>query len=416
MRGVLYGAPGTPFLDEIGLGLQRATLLDRWVTTFQHDRAGQAERALLRLPRPLGRRLRRELGRRSTVGVDPALVDNNLALDLPRLLAVRCGASVGSRERLADWRNQRLGRRIARQLDASQTAVVCSDGCAERPFRAARRQGIPTMLLQTIAHVDEGRERMRAEAKRSPELAASLPYLSLPDEYFAARRREYELADLIVAPSEFVRRSLLEHGVKAKIEVIPFGSDTSRFVPGAPNRAPGPVRYLFVGQISQRKGIKYLLEAAALLDLDPHQLTLVGPRHISDTLLSRYEGHFTHLATVPHSEVDACFRAADVFVYPSLLEGSAVAVYEAMGSGLPVVLTEATGSVARDGVESVLVPAGDSEALATAMNRLGSDTELRRAMGEAARARALAFDWQTHHEKLAEAVTELRLSTRPGRA
>jgi glycosyltransferase involved in cell wall biosynthesis len=113
------------------------------------------------------------------------------------------------------------------------------------------------------------------------------------------------------------------------------------------------------------------------------------------------------LGRVGHAEMPARLAAADVFVFPSLFEGSAVVTYEALACGLPSVVTPAAGSVVRDGVEGFEVPPGDVAALADRMERLGLDAELRRRMSAAARARALEFDWPRYHAAVVAAVEEV---------
>jgi glycosyltransferase involved in cell wall biosynthesis len=96
-----------------------------------------------------------------------------------------------------------------------------------------------------------------------------------------------------------------------------------------------------------------------------------------------------------------------VFVFPSLFEGSAVVTYEALACGLPAVVTPSAGSVVRDGVEGFLVPPGEVEPLAAAMERLGGDPQLRAAMSAAARARAEEFDWPRYNSAVADAVASV---------
>ena len=103
----------------------------------------------------------------------------------------------------------------------------------------------------------------------------------------------------------------------------------------------------------------------------------------------------------------ARMASADVFVFPSLFEGSAVVTYEALASGLPSVVTPNAGSVVRDGLEGFIVPASQVNGLACRMEQLGSDTALRARMASAARSRALAFDWPRYHASLVAAVDEL---------
>ena len=95
------------------------------------------------------------------------------------------------------------------------------------------------------------------------------------------------------------------------------------------------------------------------------------------------------------------YADADLFVYPSLHEGSAFATYEALASGLPVIATPNTGSVVRDGTDGYLVPVRDVDALMAKIELLYRDAERRAAMGMAARQRAEEFTWGAYRERLA---------------
>jgi glycosyltransferase involved in cell wall biosynthesis len=99
--------------------------------------------------------------------------------------------------------------------------------------------------------------------------------------------------------------------------------------------------------------------------------------------------------------------AADVFVFPSLFEGSAVVTYEALAAGLPSVVTPNAGSVIRDNIEGFIVPPRQIVDLARCMEQLGNDHELRTRMARAARLRALEFDWPRYHKSLLTAVEEI---------
>jgi glycosyltransferase involved in cell wall biosynthesis len=107
-----------------------------------------------------------------------------------------------------------------------------------------------------------------------------------------------------------------------------------------------------------------------------------------------------HVGRVAHSEMPARMAEADVFVFPSLFEGSAVVTYEALACGLPSVATAASGTVARDGVEGFLIPSRDVDSLALRMERLGLDPALRARMSLAARRRAEEFDWPRYHASI----------------
>jgi alpha-maltose-1-phosphate synthase len=161
-------------------------------------------------------------------------------------------------------------------------------------------------------------------------------------------------------------------------------------------------RLLFVGHLSQRKGIGYVLEAAKRLrGLPGLELVLVGRKVGAEAAFAPYADLFRHVSHVPFHEVHTLFQDADVFVYPSLHEGSAFVTYEALASGLPIVTTPNAGSVVRDGVEGFVVPIRDVDALVERIERLHRDPDLRRAMSEAARARARDFTWAHYRRRVA---------------
>jgi glycosyltransferase involved in cell wall biosynthesis len=193
------------------------------------------------------------------------------------------------------------------------------------------------------------------------------------------------------------------HGTEAsRVFVLPYGVDTRRFRPPERPREPdGKFRVLFVGALTQRKGIKYLLEAAKRADIKGLELVCVGKLAGDAAAFAPYADVFRHVRHVPFHEVHLLFQTADVFAYPSLHEGSAFASYEALASGLPVVCTPNTGSVVRDGIEGYIVPVRDVEALVERLRRLARDPDLRARMALAARTRAEDFTWTHYGARLA---------------
>jgi starch synthase len=100
---------------------------------------------------------------------------------------------------------------------------------------------------------------------------------------------------------------------------------------------------------------------------------------------------------------------ADVFVFPSLFEGFALVILEAMAAGLPVITTPNTAGpdLIEDGKEGLIVPAGDVEALRTAMESLLNNPERARAMGRAAHEKAKEYTWERYGERWEALVREL---------
>ena len=236
---------------------------------------------------------------------------------------------------------------------------------------------------------------------------------------------EIAVADYVLIPSDFVRQTFLAQGVaEGKLIQIPFGVDVNRFRPGfdtlallnrreagfdtlalSNQRRSGPFRVLFVGQVNVGKGVLYLLDAWKQLGWQDAELWLVG-RSAPEArpLLARY-ADLPGLRFLGHvADPVSAYQQADLFVFPSLQEGSALVTYEALACGLPVVTTPNAGSVVRHGVEGFIVPVRGVEALAAALERLRADGRLRQAMGQAARRRAEGFTWVRYGDSLAQAM------------
>ena len=222
------------------------------------------------------------------------------------------------------------------------------------------------------------------------------------------RLRDIALADLVLVPSDHIAETLLKHGMsRQKIRVVPYAADCRRFRPLPDKRRDENCTFLFAGGITQRKGLKYLLEAWSRIQRPGWKLQLLGPLPKNPGALASLLKHVELLGRVAHTDVPARMAEADVFVFPSLFEGSAVVTYEALACGLPCVVTAAAGSVVRDGIEGFVVEPRDVDRLAQRMKQLGESPQDRAKMATRARSRALEFDWPRYHAALVAEVTGL---------
>jgi glycosyltransferase involved in cell wall biosynthesis len=213
-------------------------------------------------------------------------------------------------------------------------------------------------------------------------------------------------ADLLTAITEDCRDHALRAGAPAEnIRVVTNGADLRRFAPSdtATARPWGNCMVFACRQLFPRKGIRFLIEAAAQLKPRFPELKLViagdGFERPELERLAAERGlaeDCTFLGWVPNADLPPLYRAAAVSVIPSLEEGFGIPAAEAMGCGIPVVASDAGGlpEVVEDGTCGFVVPKGNADALAEAIGRLLADPELRARMGAAARERALRlFDW-----------------------
>jgi glycosyltransferase involved in cell wall biosynthesis len=204
------------------------------------------------------------------------------------------------------------------------------------------------------------------------------------------------LSDFIYAPNPFVIESLLDAGIpQEKILPASYGWDPQRMQGTATLRKKGPgFTAVFVGRLGVRKGIHLLLEAWQRADIQG-ELLLAGvvPPDVEEQLsqpLARPDiirlGHTTDIGSV--------YRSADVFVFGSLEEGGPMVTFEAMGCGLPVIISPMGASCARHGMDGFVIDPHDIDGWVAALRQLAEDKALRDRMGASARERAQEFTWE----------------------
>jgi len=205
--------------------------------------------------------------------------------------------------------------------------------------------------------------------------------------------------DGVVAISRGIADSLVAAGVDVgKVRVIPSGVDPRRFTasPIAPRPANGAIVVGSIGVLEERKGHRFLLEAAAALKRQGLKLKYYVAGE--GTLREHLERDAARLGL--NDEVrfwgfvddPAAFLAEiDLFVMPSLFEGLGVAALEAMSASKPVIASRVGGLAESvlDGVTGILVAPGDGAALAAAIAKLVREPSLAAEMGSRGRARVL---------------------------
>jgi alpha-maltose-1-phosphate synthase len=395
------------------IGLARSQLLHSFQTAFYYGGEGPLSALGRRLAPGRTARMQRWLGRRHDPEIPRGRVSSawgyDLALGVERRLPSQ---RQRARRGVARWRTEWFDRRLARTIsrDRPGAAIIFSDVGSECALPTCRALGIRSILSMVHGDVREEQLVLDREAEAAPDFFPL--YLgdgALDRDELAwlheRRLRDLELADRILVPSEHIAATLVRFGTPAeKIRVVPYAADTRRFRPDPAKRHDATCTFLFAGGITQRKGIKYLLEAWRRVRRPGWRLQLLGSLPRDPGPIRGYLGEVEHLGQFAHAEVPARMAAADVFVFPSLFEGSAVVTYEALASGLPCLVTPDAGSVVRDGIEGLLVRAGDVDGLAERMERVGNDPALRAEMALSARRRAEEFDWPRYHAALRDEV------------
>lgn len=247
-----------------------------------------------------------------------------------------------------------------------------------------KREGLRTVsvLEEVNTHVDECFEILSREYEE-----IGLGKLGPIFADHSDRLDAYQDTDFILCPSEFVRGSFLRRGFDpARIIKLNFGfTPRETFSSGSESRN-GTFRLLFVGQINFRKGLRYAIHAFRRLRYSKKELIIVGPR----TLITGLEkcpipDGVTFTGVLKGTALKRQFESADAFVLPTLEEGLALVIGEAMTFGLPIITTSSSGAedIMTHGEEGLILRPCDSTALTNSFEMLLDSPQMRKQMAAA---------------------------------
>lgn len=391
---VLLVHPGTQHSYQLAKQLARHGKLSEFWTGFALPEDAWYTRAVQTLlPETFGDKL----GNRIVRDVPAELLRTKPLIGLKAVRQIRHGRPS---QQVFHAINGKFQTKIPASSLKRASAVIGFDTASWLLAENVTMRGKPFFLDRSISHPSSNEEALRNAGRQFPEWNVS--FQSRLAEVLEAENREHSLATRIVAASSYSKRTLVSWGVEAdKIVVNPYGVDLERFQPGNNGRADRPVRFLFVGTISARKGIPLLIEAWGSLGFHHCELWLAGP--VSDSvrpLIPELPG-LKVLGKYPHSKLPALFKQCDVFVFPSYCEGFGLVLLEALASGLPIITTDATAGpdLIQDGVEGFITPSGDIDRLCQAIRFFVDNPNKLSEMSRAARRCAEKFTWDAYGDR-----------------
>jgi starch synthase len=318
-----------------------------------------------------------------------------------RVLCSGSFADEGLSHEANDWLMRTMRHACARP---AVTAVHAYEDCSLWAFEEAKRLGKACVYDLPIGYYPAW-EQKQAELVR--DYSDWLPPGGLRASRYVRREqkiKEMELADLVLVPSTFVRRTV-EQVMQKTIVLCPYGVDSDFWHPADIQRSGDTLRFIYAGQCSLRKGIPILFEAWKIAGLKDAQLELVGSWQFAEHKLKDLPEGVTFAGPVSAPDLRARYQAADVFVFPSFFEGFGLVILEAMACGLPVITTEATaGPDILDESTGRVAPAGDVDALVESLRWFSENRYKLPAMNMAARNRAGSFGWDQYRKKITAAV------------
>ncbi len=319
--------------------------------------------------------------------------------------AARLGSSADRARAYIDAHKSVGAKMVRKGLgDASHLLVIFME--AQGMLTAAKKAGLTTISDMVIALSTERivREERQLHPGWEPDGYYWGETLTAVDPGFRPSEETLAMTDIFLCPSTFVQDDLVENfGVPREKTLLQPYTTNPMFLEIQPETQKG--RIFFAGEPGLRKGIHTLAAAARILRERGRTYEFRIAGHATDTVRNRPEtSELNFLGRIPHDQMRGELAAADVFAFPSIAEGSAGVTYEAMGARVPIVTTPEAGSVARDGVDGLIVPRGDPTALADAIERIVENRDLRETLAASAREKAREYSWDTFSARLPEAI------------
>jgi len=394
---VMIVNPGVqPELQRMAEGLERTGDLQSYVTAFSVGRDWTLPKWAVMFPNKIENKIMKQVSRR-ILDIPDVRIDRTSIISEAAFMALHKGNRFsGLQNFLLTFRNLDSQRSASRNVLESTQVIVGRSTSAMTIFRAAKELGVTTLLDYPIAHHNWSNRQIQREIQSFPEFQESLSSEIISPENCTALDQELSTADHILAFNDFHAQTFIEMGVDpSKIMVQHLGVDLEVFhPPTSPRVGERPFRVLFVGQLTQRKGIGYALRAFQAANIENSELIFVG-RSIgrSADILSQ-DPRVQCIPHVDRRDLTSLYHTADVFLFPSIVEGFAQTPLEAMASGVPV-LTSANAvgnSLLTEDYANFLVDPRDVPRISELLRQLHQNPGLRQKLAVKGMHLAQAFD------------------------
>lgn len=305
-----------------------------------------------------------------------------------------------------DQRNLFFGQQIASYLcKYPDVDVVYSyENVAIECFNAAKSLGKICFYDLPIGYWRAMHQMLSVEKEKNPDWVVTIGGFHDSEEKLLRKDKELALADAIYVASSFTKHTLEEYpGKLASVHVIPYGFPTvnnNRIYTSVQNRK---IKLLYVGELSQRKGIAYLFEAVKGLE-QWVELTVVGQGNVSGCKVLKKELiNHKYIPSLPHNEILQLMSTQDVLLFPSLFEGFGLVITEAMSQGTPVITTDRTcgPDIITHGQDSWLIEVGSTLAIRQQLECILEHPKVLRTVGQEAMQTAQKRPWSSYGQEMA---------------
>jgi glycosyltransferase involved in cell wall biosynthesis len=289
---------------------------------------------------------------------------------------------------------------VSKQIEESDIFVGWSS-FSLYSLRRAKKSGAVTILERGSSHISYQQQILKEEYEKF-----GLKIRGAHPKVLEKELKEYEESDYIEVPSSFAKRTFLQYGINEEKLIQGFrGVDLSEFrqIP----KRDDVFRIVYVGGMSLRKGVHYLLQAFYELNLLDTELWLIGTmsEDIMPFLKKYNNGRILCKGPYPQKELYKYYSQGSVFILMSIEEGFSNVIVQAMACGLPAICTTNTGGedIIRNGIDGFIIPIRNVDALKEKIVYLYRYPQVSKEMGKQARKRVeSSFTWQHYGDRIIE--------------
>ena len=407
---VIVAHPGKQHSFQLATALKQNGLLYKYITTV-YDRPGSLTALAKKI---LKGNLRKKAETRKTDSLtNEDIIQFNEFRALLLLLISKIPKSDKIWKKACSMLADSFGRKVARYAIKEQVdAVICFDSNCTVLFEILKKEApnIKRIMDVSIANRIFMKENYIEDMKKTGDEGIKKEQIHLWDKNNIRRlKQEIEDSQYFIVASEIVKKSLLFSGVMPEqIGIVPYGVDSTKFSFIEKNILQKPLKLIYVGQITYRKGIHHLLKVISEFPESEVRLTLAGGYSETSALYKNYRNYsnIEFLGFVTRDALAQAYQAADVFVFPTLGEGYGLVVLEAMSCGLPVIVSDCAGG--NDAItqyeDGIVFKAGDDDELKDSIQWFIDHPDRLPEFSRKAHEKSILFSWDIYYESVARLI------------
>lgn len=399
---------------RLAAALKQKGYLSKYITTVYLKKNNWTRMAQLILK---GNNLKRVESRKLNVLDDTEVIQFNEIGGLLKLLLLRVDKS----RKVYIWWSKLTAKLFEKKVAKYVTknnpdALIMYDTNASTCFEILQRKAPQVIRILDVSSATHNymREIYKEDIKKCGKFSKSLVKSSdyfWKDKDIEYYMKEIKYAQYFLTPSSYVKMTLEDSGVNSEnIYVTPYGVDIKLFSSNRENEKLDKLNFVYVGEVNQRKGIFYLLEAFKKYDNTKVNLTLVGNYDNTTGLFDEYIKLYNFTGHVTHDKVAEILSESHAMVFPSLSDAFGLVVLEALGAGVPVICTCNTGAsdLIEDGYNGFVIPIGDKKSIQEKVDWFIDNKEKIKTMSKNAYDTAKKYTWEKYNNGIIDSIDKIR--------